>query len=94
MPFASVWSVMFFLMLITVGIDTEFGMLEGVVTPVIDQKLFPKLRKEYISGKGIFAFVKSQNHLHCKFCSAYPCGVISMSKILIKAKIFLLSLAK
>jgi len=50
MPFASVWSVMFFLMLITVGIDTEFGMLEGVVTPVIDQKLFPKLRKEYISG--------------------------------------------
>ena len=50
MPFASLWSVMFFLMLITVGIDTEFGMLEGVVTPVIDQKLFPKLKKEYISG--------------------------------------------
>ena len=41
---------MFFLMLITVGIDTEFGMLEGVVTPIIDQKLFPKLKKEYISG--------------------------------------------
>ncbi|XP_068694110.1 sodium- and chloride-dependent transporter XTRP3A-like isoform X1 [Montipora foliosa] len=50
MQFASLWSVMFFLMLITVGIDTEFGMLEGVVTPVIDQKLFPKLKKEYISG--------------------------------------------
>lgn len=50
MPFASLWSVMFFLMLITVGIDTEFGMLEGVVTPIIDQKLFPKLKKEYISG--------------------------------------------
>lgn len=50
LPFASLWSVMFFLMLITVGIDTEFGMLEGVVTPVIDQNLFPKLKKEYISG--------------------------------------------
>ena len=51
MPFAQLWAVMFFLMLIVVGIDTEFGMLEGVVTPVVDMKLFPKLRKEYISGK-------------------------------------------
>ena len=25
-------------------------MLEGVVTPVVDMKLFPKLKKEYISG--------------------------------------------
>ncbi|XP_078365123.1 sodium- and chloride-dependent transporter XTRP3A-like [Oculina patagonica] len=50
MPFAPIWAVMFFLMLITVGIDTEFGMLEGVVTPVIDLKLFPKLKKEYLSG--------------------------------------------
>jgi len=50
MPLAPIWAVMFFLMLITVGIDTEFGMLEGVVTPVIDLKLFPKLKKEYLSG--------------------------------------------
>lgn len=50
MPFAQLWAVMFFLMLITVGLDTEFGMLEGVVTPVVDMKLFPKLKKEYISG--------------------------------------------
>lgn len=50
MPFAPIWAVMFFLMLITVGMDTEFGMLEGVVTPVIDLKLFPKLKKEYLSG--------------------------------------------
>lgn len=63
MPFASVWSVMFFLMLITVGIDTEFGMLEGVVTPVIDQKLFPKLKKEYISGMGMCLHFKTLNHV-------------------------------
>lgn len=50
MPFSPIWAVMFFLMLITIGIDTEFGMLEGVVTPVIDLKLFPKLKKEYLSG--------------------------------------------
>ena len=50
MPFSQLWAVMFFLMLITVGFDTEFGMLEGVVTPVVDLKLFPKLKKEHISG--------------------------------------------
>lgn len=54
---------MFFLMLITVGIDTEFGMLEGVVTPVIDQKLFPKLKKEYISGMGMCLHFKTLNHV-------------------------------
>ena len=41
---------MFFFMLVTVGIDTEFGMLEGVVTPIIDMKIFPNLRKEVLSG--------------------------------------------
>ena len=42
---------MFFLMLVLVGIDTEFGMLEGVVTPIIDMKIFPNVRKELLSGK-------------------------------------------
>ena len=41
---------MFFFMLVTVGIDTEFGMLEGVVTPIMDMKIFPRLRKEVLSG--------------------------------------------
>ncbi|XP_048576904.1 sodium-dependent neutral amino acid transporter B(0)AT3-like isoform X2 [Nematostella vectensis] len=50
MPLAPVWAVMFFLMLITVGIDTEFGMLEGVVTPIRDMKLLPNWKKEYVSG--------------------------------------------
>ena len=51
MHLGPVWSVIFFLMLITIGIDTEFGMLEGVVTPVIDMKLLPKWKKEHISGE-------------------------------------------
>ena len=49
---------MFFLMLVTVGIDTEFGMLEGVVTPIIDMKIFPNLRKEALSGKLHIVFLK------------------------------------
>lgn len=54
MPFSTLWAVMFFLMLITIGIDTEFGMLEGVVTPIIDMKLLPSLNKEVLSGKSAY----------------------------------------
>ncbi|XP_031552563.1 sodium-dependent neutral amino acid transporter B(0)AT3-like [Actinia tenebrosa] len=50
MPYAPIWAVMFFLMLITVGIDTQFGMLEGVVTPISDMRLLPTWKKKHISG--------------------------------------------
>ena len=50
LPLPTLWSIMFFFMLVTVGIDTEFGMLEGVVTPIMDMKIFPRLRKEVLSG--------------------------------------------
>ena len=50
LPLPTLWAIMFFFMLVTVGIDTEFGMLEGVVTPIIDMKIFPNLRKEVLSG--------------------------------------------
>ena len=67
MPFAQLWAVMFFLMLITVGLDTEFGMLEGVVTPVVDMKLFPKLKKEYISGKLVIVLTRAAPALQYHF---------------------------
>ena len=36
----------------TPGLDSEFGTLEGAVTPIIgDLKMFPNMRKEVFSGK-------------------------------------------
>ena len=50
-PFANLWAVLFFLMLLSLGLDSQFGTLQGVVQCFVDLKLFPNLRKEIMTGK-------------------------------------------
>lgn len=42
MPGSPFWSVLFFFMLLCLGISTLFGNIEGVVVPLRDLNLFPK----------------------------------------------------
>lgn len=42
MPGAPAWSVLFFIMLLCLGISTLFGNIEGVVVPLKDLNMFPK----------------------------------------------------
>ena len=45
------WAVMFFLMLLTLGLDSQFGTLQGVVQCIVDLKLFSNVRKEIVTGE-------------------------------------------
>eukprot|EP00111_Clytia_hemisphaerica_P021390 TCONS_00062959-protein len=47
LPGSIFFAILFFLMLVTLGLDSAFGSLEGVLTSVIDMKIFPKLRDEW-----------------------------------------------
>ena len=37
MPVAPLWSVLFFVMLFTLGVDSQFGLLETGVTALVDE---------------------------------------------------------
>ncbi|KAG8572241.1 hypothetical protein GDO81_011989 [Engystomops pustulosus] len=51
MPGSQVWAVLFFIMLFSLGLSSMFGNIEGVLTPILDLKLFPKwIPIEAISG--------------------------------------------
>ncbi|KAI3382857.1 hypothetical protein SNEBB_005426 [Seison nebaliae] len=43
LPFPHIWAVLFFLTVLTLGIDSQFGMLETVLSAIFDR--WPKLRR-------------------------------------------------
>ncbi|XP_053308335.1 sodium-dependent neutral amino acid transporter SLC6A17-like [Spea bombifrons] len=43
LPASPFWSILFFLMLLNLGLSTMFGNMQGIITPLLDN--FPQLRK-------------------------------------------------
>jgi len=54
MDVSPLWSILFFMMLLLLGIDSEFGTLEAAIAPLYDMKLIP-IKKEIFTV--ILAFV-------------------------------------
>lgn len=51
MPASPFFATMFFLMLFCLGVDSEFGMIEAVVTPLMDSRLLPTwMKKHHLAG--------------------------------------------
>ena len=55
MPVAPLWAILFFFMLLTLGLDSQFAMVETVTTAIMDQ--WPKLRKRKISVVLVACFI-------------------------------------
>jgi len=50
-PLSNIWSLLFFCMLFTLGLDSQFGTLQGVIQAATDLNLFPEnMRKEVQTG--------------------------------------------
>ncbi|EDV26056.1 uncharacterized protein TRIADDRAFT_37600 [Trichoplax adhaerens] len=60
------WSIIFYFMLLTLGIDSIFGAMETILTTLTDSAYFKKIRKEVLAGTGIcfclflFGFIFTQ----------------------------------
>uniref|UniRef100_A0A8C1BDC6 Transporter n=1 Tax=Cyprinus carpio carpio TaxID=630221 RepID=A0A8C1BDC6_CYPCA len=53
-PASPFWSIMFFLMLVNLGLGSMFGTIQGILTPIVDTF---KIRKEYLTvGCCVLAF--------------------------------------
>lgn len=50
LPGAPFWAVLFFTMLLSLGIGSQIGILEGMLCTLFDIDIFKRLRKEYVTG--------------------------------------------
>lgn len=53
LPCAPIWAVLFFTMLLSLGLGSQIGLLEGMLCTLFDIDLFKRLRKQYVTGMAI-----------------------------------------
>lgn len=60
LPGAPFWAVLFFTMLLSLGLGSQIGLLEGMLCTLFDIDIFKRLRKQYVTGKQFGGFFLSQ----------------------------------
>lgn len=62
LPGAPFWAVLFFTMLLSLGLGSQIGLLEGMLCTLFDIDIFKRLRKQYVTG--MYALL----HMYRSFC--------------------------
>lgn len=59
MPVSPLWAILFFFMILTLGLDSQFGMMEAVITGIIDEypRYLRKRKELFIFGGCLLCFV-------------------------------------
>ncbi|KAK7794176.1 hypothetical protein R5R35_005373 [Gryllus longicercus] len=50
LPFSPFWAVLFFSMLLALGLGSQIGILEGMLCTIFDIEILKRIRKPYITG--------------------------------------------
>ncbi|XP_077283398.1 sodium-dependent neutral amino acid transporter B(0)AT3 [Arctopsyche grandis] len=50
LPGAPFWSIIFFMMLLSLGLGSQIGILEGMLCTIFDIDIFKRIRKPYVTG--------------------------------------------
>lgn len=64
LPAAPFWAIIFFLMLLALGVGSQIGTLEGVISTVFDIQIIRGARKEVVSGTTLSTFLKKNQINH------------------------------
>uniref|UniRef100_A0A8C7XNC2 Transporter n=1 Tax=Oryzias sinensis TaxID=183150 RepID=A0A8C7XNC2_9TELE len=91
LPLSPFWAIIFFLMLLTLGLDTMFATIETIVTSVSDE--FPKYLRKHkpvftlICGEGLYCVVLLQNGMYMlqlvdTFAASYSLVIIAIFELL------------
>lgn len=50
LPGSPFWAVLFFTMLLSLGLGSQIGILEGMLCTIFDIDIFKRIRKPYVTG--------------------------------------------
>lgn len=57
MPVSQLWSVLYFIMLLLLGIGSMLGNITAIITPLRDFKIFSRLSTELFNGNDVNTFL-------------------------------------